>query len=125
MHTLVLTIHVLVCLGLVLIVLLQQGKGTDIGSVFGGGGQNPLLGSRGAASLIGKVTVGCAAVFMCTSLYLATMGRNVVGTSNSLLEKAAQEEAAKMHEGHAQQGLNDNALPALPGSVTPLNSSNK
>jgi len=42
-YTLVLIIHVLVCLGLVLIVLLQQGKGTDIGSVFGGGGQNPLL----------------------------------------------------------------------------------
>ena len=123
MYTLVLTIHVLVSFGIILIVLLQQGKGTDIGSVFGGGGQNPLLGSRGAASLIGKVTVGCAAVFMCTSLYLSVIGRRTSRSNNSLLEKAAQEEADKMRSGHVHQELDTNDYPVLPGSITPLNSS--
>lgn len=121
MYTLVLTIHVLVSFAIVLIVLLQQGKGTDIGSIFGGGGQNPLLGSRGAASLIGKVTVGCAALFMCTSLYLSIIGRRAMNTSNSLLENAAREEAGKMRAGHDHRPAMDSAvLPALPESVTPL-----
>ena len=123
MYTLVLIIHVLVSFGIVLIVLLQQGKGTDIGSVFGGGGQNPLLGSRGAASLIGKVTVGSAAIFMCTSLYLSTMGRRA-SASKSLLEKAAQEEAVNMHSGHEHKsGMDTTDYLFLPESVTPINSS--
>ncbi|MEW6087735.1 MAG: preprotein translocase subunit SecG [bacterium] len=118
MYTLVLIIHVIVCIGMIFIVLLQQGKGTDISSVFGGGGQNPLLGSRGAASFIGKVTVGCAAIFMASSLYLSTTGQKV--SKASLMEKAAQEEAGKMRSSHPQPLMDSAVLPALPESVTPL-----
>ncbi len=123
MYTLVLIIHVLVCFVIVLIVLLQQGKGTDIGSVFGGGGQNPLMGSRGAASFIGKVTVGCAAIFMFTSLYLSINGRKFTSSSSSLLEKAVREEAGNMRPGQVQPTMNSAFLPGMPESVTPLNSS--
>lgn len=119
MYTLVLIIHVLVSFGMVLIVLLQQGKGTDIGSVFGGGGQNPLLGSRGAASFIGKVTAGCAAIFMVTSLYLSVNGRRV-SSGGSLLEKAAQEEAGKMRSEQTRPLMDTAVFPALPEPVTPL-----
>lgn len=122
MYTLLLIVHVIVCFGMILIVLLQQGKGTDIGSVFGGGGQNPLMGSRGAASFIGKVTVGCAAVFMATSLYLSVNGRKYVSSSSSLLEKAVREEAGNMHPAQVQPVIDSAFLPGLPESVTPLDS---
>lgn len=111
MYTLVLIIHVLVSFVMILVVLLQQGKGTDIGSVFGGGGQNPLLGSRGAASFIGKVTASCAAIFMATSLYLSINGRK--SPKASLLEKAAQEEAGKMRSEQAQPSIDTAVFPAL------------
>ncbi|MFH1287540.1 MAG: preprotein translocase subunit SecG [bacterium] len=111
MYTLVFIVHVLVSLGMVFIVLLQQGKGTDIGSVFGGGGQNPLLGSRGAASFIGKVTVGCASVFMLTSLYLSINGRKFSKTS--LLEEAAQEEAGKIRSDSVRPSIDTTVFPPL------------
>jgi len=51
------------------------------------------------------------------------MGRRTIATSNSLLEKAAQEEEARMHAGHSKQPEDSNIYPDLPGTVTPLNSS--
>jgi len=64
-------IHVLTCFLLVVIVLLQTGKGADMGAVFGGGSSSTIFGSSGAGNLLTRVTTGAAVVFMGTSLTLA------------------------------------------------------
>ena len=63
-------IHVLACLFLIVVVLLQTGKGADMGAVFGGGSQT-LFGSGGAGNLLTKLTTGTAIAFMLTSLILS------------------------------------------------------
>ena len=64
-------IHVIVCIALILIVLLQTGKGADMGAAFGGGGSQTLFGSTGASTFLSKATTVAAIVFMLTSLALA------------------------------------------------------
>jgi preprotein translocase subunit SecG len=70
MTILLIIIHVFVCLFLIAVVLLQSGKGAEIGAAFGGSSQT-LFGSRGAASFLGKMTTVAAVIFMLTSLTLA------------------------------------------------------
>jgi preprotein translocase subunit SecG len=84
--TLFLTVvHVMVCVFLVVIVLLQRGKGAEIGAVFGGGSGQTIFGSRGAGNFLTKLTTGAAVVFMVTSLSLAYFGRS----GSSLLDDDA------------------------------------
>jgi len=64
-------LHVLVCLILIVVVLLQRGKGAEVGAVFGGGGGSTMFGSRGAGNFLTKLTSGAAIIFMFTSLVLA------------------------------------------------------
>ncbi len=66
----ILIIHVLVCIALILIVLLQTGKGASMGAAFGGSSQT-LFGSPGAAGFLTKITTIAAVMFMMTSLLLA------------------------------------------------------
>ena len=70
MITLVTIVHVAACVVLILVILLQAGKGGGMGSAFGGGSQT-VFGGRGAQTFLGKVTSACAAIFMLTSLTLA------------------------------------------------------
>src|SRR5579872_1267634 len=64
-------IHVSVCLFLMLVVLLQQGKGGGMGAAFGGAATQQVFGGRGAGNLLTRATAVCAAVFMLTSVSLA------------------------------------------------------
>src|SRR6266478_4485444 len=86
-------IHVLACLFLIVVVLLQTGKGADMGAVFGGGSQT-LFGSGGAGNFLTKLTTGMAIAFMATSLIL-TYGASRTATSN-LLERLPAAEAPAM-----------------------------
>ncbi len=70
MTVFIVIIHVIVCIGLILIVLLQTGKGASMGAAFGGSSQT-IFGSSGATTFLGKITTGVAVVFMLTSLTLA------------------------------------------------------
>jgi preprotein translocase subunit SecG len=72
-YYLIVAVHVLVCLVLILVVLLQSGKGADLAGAFGGGATQTAFGSRGPASLLSKITTGAAVVFMLTSITLARM----------------------------------------------------
>jgi len=72
MITLVMIIHIIVCFFLITIVLLQGGKGAELGAAFGGSSQT-LFGSRGAATFLSKITTISAIVFMITSLSLAVI----------------------------------------------------
>jgi preprotein translocase subunit SecG len=74
-------IHVIVCIALIMIVLLQTGKGADMGAAFGGGGSQTLFGSTGASTFLSKATTAAAVVFMLTSLALAYLSSH--GTSGS------------------------------------------
>lgn len=80
-------LHVLVCLVLVVVVLLQRGKGAEIGAVFGGGASTTVFGSRGAGNFLTKLTTGAAVIFMLTSLSLAYFGRE--STRSTLFEDDA------------------------------------
>lgn len=71
MTTFLTTLHVVVCIVLITVVLLQRGKGSDIGAALGGGGSNTVFGSRGAGNFLTKMTTVCAIIFMTTSLSLA------------------------------------------------------
>ncbi len=85
LDTLVTVIHCFfVCPMLIIIVLLQQGKGADMGATFGGG-SNTVFGASGADNLLTRVTTVLAVVFMCTSLYLAASLRPSSGLSGSVL----------------------------------------
>jgi len=68
-YTLLTIVHVFSCFFLVIVVLLQQGKGADVGAVFGGSSQT-LFGSSGAGTLLSKMTSAIAGIFMLTSLTL-------------------------------------------------------
>jgi preprotein translocase subunit SecG len=71
MNTFLTVLHVMVCLVLILVVLLQRGKGSDIGAALGGGGSNTVFGSRGAGNFLTKLTTASAVLFMLTSLSLS------------------------------------------------------
>ena len=71
MVTILTIIHILVCIFLVSIVLLQHGKGADVGATFGGGGGESLFGTEGPVPVMNKITTAAAVVFMVTSISLA------------------------------------------------------
>jgi preprotein translocase subunit SecG len=70
MHTLVLVFHVLAAVGVVVLVLLQHGKGADMGAAFGSGSAGSLFGSAGAANFLSRTTAILATVFFATSMLL-------------------------------------------------------
>ena len=76
MPILLVIIHVAVCIALIMTVLLQTGKGADMGAAFGGGGSSTLFGSTGASTFLSKATTVVAIVFMLTSLALAYTSMN-------------------------------------------------
>jgi preprotein translocase subunit SecG len=78
-------LHVLACLFLIVIVLLQRGKGAEMGAVFGGGAGATVFGSRGAANFLTRMTTAAAVVFMVTSLTLAYVAQE--GTGDTLFEE--------------------------------------
>ncbi len=85
MTILLIIIHVLVCIALIMIVLLQTGKGADMGAAFGGGSSQTLFGSTGASTFLSKATTGAAIVFMLTSLVLAYLSGNRPGGGESVV----------------------------------------
>ena len=79
----VLTLHVIACLFLSGVVLLQQGKGQDLASAFGGGGTQTAFGPRGSANVLSRATTILAGLFMVTSLALSILRPQ----SRSVLDK--------------------------------------
>ena len=83
LYTLLITLHVLICLVMVGVVLLQSGKGAEIGASFGGSSQT-VFGSRGPGTFLSKATAFAATVFMLTSLSLAILSKQAVSGSSVL-----------------------------------------
>ena len=71
MRTFLYTLHIVTCLSLVVVVLIQRGKGADMGAMLGGGGSQTVFGARGAGNFLTRLTTGAAILFMVTSLTLS------------------------------------------------------
>jgi len=75
METLVLVVHVIVAVVMIALILLQQGKGAEMGASFGSGASGTVFGSAGSAGFLTKLTAGLALVFFVTSLGLAVFAK--------------------------------------------------
>jgi preprotein translocase subunit SecG len=106
---LLILLHVTVCLFLIMVVLLQTGKGADLAGAFGGGGSQTAFGARGATTLLHKLTTGSAVIFMITSLALAIVASR---PSGSVVEDP----------GAAAGAVSSPATEAEPTSAEPLES---
>lgn len=89
---LLITIHVIVCLFLIGVVLLQQGKSADLAGAFGGQGSQTAFGPRGAANLLTKLTTWGAIIFMLLSITLTVMLSRTSGSEHSVLSGAATQQ---------------------------------
>ena len=106
MYVLLVIIHVAVCIALILIVLLQTGKGAEMGAAFGGASQT-VFGGAGPAPFLTKITTGAAIVFMITSLALAFVSSKP--SASSLMKGVKPMKAAPVAP----------ALPAQPAPGVP------
>lgn len=86
-------LHVIVCIFLVIVVLLQSGKAADLAGAFGGMGSQTAFGPRGATTVLSKATTIAAAVFMVTSLTLAIMAARHTGSSSTTILDKTQKTA--------------------------------
>jgi preprotein translocase subunit SecG len=104
MITILTIFHVIVCIFLILVVLLQQGKGADWAGAFGGGGTQTAFGARGAGTVLSKATTAAAIIFMITSLAL-TILISRPGGSSVIREGAKQQQQppAQNQQAPAQQ----------------------
>ncbi len=115
-ETLVVVFHVLVAVGVVVLVLLQQGKGADAGAAFGGGASQTVFGSRGSATFMSKLTAVLAVLFFVTSFILAVFAKQQAArvTDPYALIPEVQEVPAQSGEQQAPvPEIDPNAKPEL------------
>ena len=110
MYTLVTILHLVVCLFLIFIILIQSSKGAEMGAAFGGSSQT-LFGSRGAATVLSKVTTIAAILFMITSLSLAIFSVR----RGSVVSSLPAQEAPAMPSGAPAGPLQE--TPSAPGQA--------
>ena len=105
---LIIVIHVVVALAIIGLVLLQHGKGADMGSGFGGGASSSLFGATGSANFLSRATAVLATMFFILSLILAYIATNAPRESGSVVDRIQQKPAATEKK---------DAAPAAPGSA--------
>jgi preprotein translocase subunit SecG len=95
MYILFLLVHVVVCVFLIIVVLLQSGKAADLAGAFGGMGSQTAFGPRGSATLLSKATTISAVLFMVTSLSLSILATRNAGLGTTVLEDQQQQQQKK------------------------------
>lgn len=117
MYTAVVVIHTLACFALILIVLLQTGKGAEIGAAFGGASQT-LFGGSGGGTFFGKLTTGAAIVFMLTCLGLTYLSGGP--PTKSIMENVPVEKSQgpALPEAKPVQPSAEKPVPAAPSAKT-------
>jgi len=93
LFSVILVAHILVGLGVCGLVLMQHGKGADMGAAFGSGASGSLFGASGSANFLSRTTAVLAAIFFVTSLSLAYLASNKPKTSGSVMENAVQSQS--------------------------------
>jgi len=93
MYLLTLLVHIVVCIFLIIVVLLQSGKAADLAGAFGGMGSQTAFGPRGSATLLSKATTISAVLFMITSMTLSILATRSAGLGTTVLEDATPKKA--------------------------------
>jgi preprotein translocase subunit SecG len=115
--TIALAIQILTALGMIGLILVQHGKGADMGAAFGSGSSGSLFGASGSANFLSRTTAVLAAVFFSTTLLLAYFGYRVQpAESGSVLERAVP--AAPASPATQIPGTSGTAVPAPQGPAT-------
>jgi preprotein translocase subunit SecG len=104
-HWFLLTFHILLCIVLILVVLVQSGKAADLAGAFGGMGSQTAFGPRGAANFLTRATTWCAVMFMLTTISMVLTQRGGPASSGgpSVLEEAPTSAPATPAQAPAQQ----------------------
>ncbi len=110
-----LTVHIIISIFLILIILLQPGKGADLAGAFGGGGSQTVFGARGATTLLHKMTVTFFVLFLLTSMALAVLQARP--GSSLMLDAAAPTQAVPVQPGTVPTPA---SLPATPDTAEPV-----
>ncbi len=118
MLTLLTTIHVLIAVTLILIVLVQSARGTDVAAAFGGMGSQAAFGPRGTATVLSKATTVLAILFMLTSISLSVLSNRARGGGESIL--GGQQETQQTAPAPAGGGIELEGLPAGMGVQTEI-----
>lgn len=113
LQTLLMVSHVLLAVGLIVLILLQHGKGADAGAAFGGGSSSSVFGARGSGSFLSRATAVLATLFFVVSLALAIMASRPA-TAPSVLPGVPQEPASTAPAERAPAPTGDDAAPAAP-----------
>ena len=119
MYILALIVHIVVCLFLIIVVLLQSGKAADLAGAFGGMGSQTAFGPRGSATLLSKATTISAVLFMVTSLTLSILATRNAGLGTTVLESSPAKSApAPVQQKQAPQGVQIQ-IPTAPPPTSP------
>lgn len=108
MITLLTVVHVAVCLFLIVIVLLQHGKGADVGATFGGSGQS-VFGTEGPLPILNKITTSVAIIFMLTSVVLAYFSSS--RSTGSVMSELAKPQAAAVQKVEEKAAKEEKVIP--------------
>jgi preprotein translocase subunit SecG len=115
LHSLLVTLHLALCVGIVGLVLIQRGKGADAGAGFGAGASGTVFGARGSATFFSKATAVVATLFFVTSLALTYVAGKPVEAPKSIVESAPTAETVEQPEmpAPAGMGLGQDDVPVL------------
>ena len=117
METVILMVHTLIALLIIVLVLLQRGKGADAGAAFGAGASGTVFGARGSSNFFSRATAVLATAFFVSSLALAYLSSQEAGTPDSVLERAAPATSEPAPNEAPQETDEPPTLPALPGAA--------
>lgn len=102
METLIWSVHIITAVVIIILILLQQGKGADMGAAFGGGASGSLFGASGSANFLSRMTALAAAIFFTTSLTLTYFSSGNHSDGGSVMQKLdvkSEEAVAPVREG--------------------------
>ena len=121
MYTVAVIIHLIVCFLMIASILLQAGKGAEIGAAFGGSSQT-VFGSRGPGTFLSKVTIGAAIIFMLTSVSLAILSKQNSVTSSVIDVPAPAGEATSSDAGSTKASPASSEASPESSEATPASS---
>lgn len=117
--TLLLVVQILSSLAIITLVLLQQGKGAEMGSAFGSGSAGSLFGATGAANFLSRATKWAAVVFFVSTMALAYVAnRGLTGQDTGIMQNFTQEKAPAAPSGSAVPVVPGSTAPAVPGAAS-------
>ena len=121
--TLIIVAHVLIALAIIGLVLLQHGKGADMGSGFGGGSSGSLFGATGSANFLSRATAVLATIFFLTSLGLAYLATNKPKSSGGVLDAAKKELSAPTSPADGKPAAESSTAAPKPAAAVPAEGS--